>query len=723
MNNPFYWGTLAMPPNKYYYHSKPNCLRSLALEKTAICAIGVHEISKLKHIAISLYSPELKFEFLLELFWMNAYEEMFRYLPLWDEFFAPILLSKVYLKYTYSTLYYIFHKAMTPSWLIHNSILKFINVIIVEYIEKKDMYERDVRSLLYLSEFLFDSGWYEGNKRLLLELYYICSHNNVNINHNQCQLLKLNINFELFKNCLAEGNISPYNLNKAKHLKIELLKIFNKINNNSSVDFLSNLTLVEKKSMEIAMLTQFTLYETIKGNYHKATLHTKQMIKKILKYYEMLNEKNVWEDKKSILPKILIEALCIASNTYLVNGNYEQAKILIECAVCQAKSVYGVDHLVYANVLAYQGFFLGELDEFEKSRMCFVMLQSIVVRHFGHKKNIIWAIASMKMAGAKLMYHNSKYAIHEIHGSSQNDRNALEACEYEMQEAYKFFVTCVSDCEFGERPHQYYALIIRFRCNIAKVKIELCTSYACLTRYVELMDSLWLVESSLSMAEKLYGKQHIRVARINSLVAHVYFKIIQFREHPIATHYYDKVKKAEEHVEKAKKIMLTRLPKNSSILCTFLMDTAFLHYQLFNLKVRDKELDLSLNWSEFNETHKANRYQCEKYLLQAKDICTEVFPKYSSVLFQIYDLLETLYNELYIFDSETHLNRVRTLKDVWKVEKSVDNHARNENKCFCVECPEYSCTACVNCYCNSEKKLVKKEKEEINYEEAIKQIV
>ena len=68
-----------------------NTLKHLALEKTVFWAIDSKQnnISKLKHIAISLCSPNLKYDFLLELYYDGCYKKICDLLKLWDEFLHP----------------------------------------------------------------------------------------------------------------------------------------------------------------------------------------------------------------------------------------------------------------------------------------------------------------------------------------------------------------------------------------------------------------------------------------------------------------------------------------------------------------------------------------------------------------------------------------------------------------------------------------------------------
>ena len=123
-------------------------------------------------------------------------------------------------------MYFIFHRVIGSPDNFQSTLRKFMDKITQNYISNKQLCEREIRNFLYLSEFLFDCGWYEENQRLLHNLKNMCVYINVNIDVEQCQLLRFNIQFALLKNHLEEGNISYLNLKAAEKLKNEFLPFF-----------------------------------------------------------------------------------------------------------------------------------------------------------------------------------------------------------------------------------------------------------------------------------------------------------------------------------------------------------------------------------------------------------------------------------------------------------------------------------------------------------------
>lgn len=701
-----------------------NTLKHLALEKTVFWAIDSKQnnISKLKHIAISLCSPNLKYDFLLELYYDGCYKKICDLLKLWDEFFAPLLISKLDRQYTFTKLYFIFHRVIGSPDNFQSTLRKFMDKITQNYISNKQLCEREIRNFLYLSEFLFDCGWYEENQRLLHNLKNMCVYINVNIDVEQCQLLRFNIQFALLKNHLEEGNISYLNLKAAEKLKNEFLKTLQtNETNNFTFNFLNLMTPTEQKSMEIALLTQFARYEVIKNNLYAAQTYCAQIVEKIVATYKIEEKKNVFTPAEEIHPQILIEGLCISSLVYCQIGQHEKSRILIECAVCKSKYVYSVDHLVYARALRYYGYYLNCLEEHEKSEACYRHIYLLIINHFGASSNIVWVESLMNFTNSKLRLHESQNMNSQIDWITNDDLDMLQKAETDFQTAYSLYLKFIPALENNYSnvtpKGDTYALVPKLRDCIATVKVRLCTTYACKNKYIELLDCKWLVESSLRMAQKIFGNNHILVANINYTIAVVYCKILKFTDHPIISHYNNTLQMAEEHLEKAKSFIFHYKPKNKVDNILMLLNSANLELDFFHrgnpstLREHNRYL--------YDENLSTASYKYEQYCLKALDICKEIYSPSSHTLNKIYLKLKSVYSDTTVLDFQTLGSELLLLMDVWKIEKSVDDHEKAGKLCKCVSCPNYSCKTCLKCYCNRANVVLKEENEELNYKEII----
>ena len=683
-------------------------------------------ISKLRHVAISLTCPTLKYDFLIKLYhgsYKYRYIVMYDLLTLWTEFLAPVLISKVDQKYTWATMYYVFHNVILCPKNVQKSLRDFMNDLTKNYIYDKQLSEQEIRNLLYLSNFLFESGWYLENELLLQNLKTKCTYMNVNIDMNQCHMLNFNIDFALIKNCLAEGNISIFHLELALDLKNELIDALDEHHrkNNIKFSFINQMTPIECTSLEVALLTEFAHYELITGFYSKARTYSNEIIKKLVVSFELEQKKNVFAQQEQIQPKILIKALCVTSSVYFQLAMYKKSRILIELAILISKNLFGVRHLEYIRVLEQYGFHLRKMEDYKKSYKCFKYVFSQTNRFFGKQSNIPGVISLMNVWVAKLKlhrvlqwnYYETKFDLHEW-AKSDLEIAYLQYLKFISAKESQLLDQVASGKDVFDLSQQdTYYMTTKMRINIAKVKIELVTNFAQNKKYIKLMDCKWLVDSSLRLAQKIFKSDHLWIARINATCANVNCKILQYRKNPIPDEQdWPLIKTTKLQIEKAKSFMTNHLPKNSVYTAETLNDMTAAQIYIAFLCYKDRE--------ELNEL-----VICEQQLIQATDICKKILTSYSYLLYQVYLKLQNLYEKI-PHTIEEH-DKLQSLIDVWHIEREVyDNDNRPQGgrrDCACIECDSVTCKYCLECYCNKDNPIAKKIDKTLDYRTIIMQLI
>ena len=334
-----------------------------------------------KSVILQLTTPELKYNFLDELWCCEEYELLLTYLLHWS-FILPILKKK-------GSDYRV--KLLKAFQGCINELEEPIHLYISNDLEDalecgKHHSVKGVYEIMLFTAFLQEAGWFAQSEKLLnalfqrIEQFYITENE---LHQNDDTVVKY---YGPFKEKLPK-NVKNRKTIYSAYQEIKILLITSLVNHPScetlpkaealiqnmtwDEKLLSHMKQIDVLALKISYSTICSTYHQLVGNQLKAYHCSMRGLKKLMEYTESTPH------TEEINPKIIIDCLKQTSKVLLNEMDYMNAEILMEVAMNITKQNYTLWEPYYGEVLLDYGLLLRVRERFVKGIACFQLAHKV----------------------------------------------------------------------------------------------------------------------------------------------------------------------------------------------------------------------------------------------------------------------------------------------------------------------------------------------------------
>ena len=620
-------------------------------------------------------TPKLKYEFLLGLYGYDEYEIMTSLIVNWT---ILIQLLQVSREYRYN-MYNLCNMIWKDNVLF---VKKLLNQICNKIRDSRYVSADDFKNFMHIFKFLIDNGWY---REALNGLSLLETKIGIPINFTQLEkplygpsgLFATYITLHKLKIYLSESYINEGSLNEAANL-VELTTP-----DLNAGRLVPNLSKIDRIALETDFYSHIAKFHEIMGNFTVAAHYSNKALQKILKSLNCFDEHTV-----QIEPKIVIDALTIASQCHAMTGDCRKSEIYIECALKITKTTYGTNSLLYAQVVTQYGNLQFNKADWYKAQKAYRWAYMIFLMYYSsnRKRNTELILANVRLIRCKF-YRGKTHA-----------NNALMGIAKQLSVLYYNFC--------AQRNDKNYLAACKLHSFWAQIKLEIVQFPGSMAGVLKTNESLdWLYEELINI-DQIFTRPGIEYARQLALTANGHLRRAMYTQYPTVAK--ENLRDAAHYANDALNIIKQKTPH-----CYYDLASTY----TLNGRVIRVQHDDDLRY--IPHVKKPKMLQLEKYLLASIAVCQEKLHAHVYLMKLNRNALNWLYTSYLgqrsfdIFELNEKRQQNLILSDVFDVERAVYQEYIKNDTCSCLNCRDYNCVKCVTCECNKKCLVIKNPNETI----------